>query len=208
MCTSSIGYTRHCIGLAVSQSMTHKNMALIRDSTRSHVPLGFSLLAPHACNRSTRRRTPANVITLRQQTRKHVHISHNHVIGWRHLLCNPICGPTRNQPKPCAVDFWLTVDFDLLGLTFALTFDQKSKFLKGLILPSFSHRFQFWTLVLHLKLQSWSIGAFFILWFLQGHSSRHLQVIFSCLSNIKPSSSFRLEFEGGYWRYIRPISLM
>ena len=36
------------------------------------------------------------------------------------------------------------------------------------------------------------------LWFFQRHSSRHLQGTFSCLSNLKPSLSFRLEFEGGW----------
>ena len=72
-------------------------------------------------------------------------------------------GPTRpglHGSDPLA----LTVDFDsrLLTLTFALTFDQKSKFLIGPILFSFSRRFQFWTPFLHLKLQNWSIGTFFI----------------------------------------------
>ena len=58
----------------------------------------------------------------------------------------------------------LTVDFDprQLTLTFALTFDQKSKFPTGPILLNFSRKFQFWTPFLHLKLQNWSIGTFFI----------------------------------------------
>ena len=53
----------------------------------------------------------------------------------------------------------------------------------------------------HAPQDFWSseIGqlAYSSLWFLQRHSSRHLQVIFLYLSNLKPSSSFYLEFEGG-----------
>ena len=72
-------------------------------------------------------------------------------------------GPTRpglHGSDPLA----LTVDFDpgQLTLTFTLTFDQKSKFSIGTILLSFSRRFQFRTPFLHLKLQNWSIGTFFI----------------------------------------------
>ena len=61
-------------------------------------------------------------------------------------------------------DCWLPVDYIswLLTLTFVLTFNQKLKFPKGSILLSFSRRFQFWTLFLHLKLQNWLIGTFFI----------------------------------------------
>ena len=68
---------------------------------------------------------------------------------------------TRNRPGSVSVDFDpRPVDFDFDF--FALTFDQKSKFSTGPILLSFSRRFQFWTPFLHLKLQNWSIGTFFI----------------------------------------------
>ena len=121
--------------------------------------------------------------------------SQRHVIRWRQLLYSSICDPTqklRTDPDHVAVDWPLTLTQDLLTLTFVLTFGQKLKFLKMPILLSFSRRFRFWILFLHLKLQNWSIGIFLIV-----VSSRHLQEIFSYLSNLKPSSSFLLEFKGG-----------
>ena len=63
------------------------------------------------------------------------------------------------------VDRWLIVvhvDYCWLWLL-ALTFDQKSKFTKMIILLNFSHKFWFWTLFLHLKPWNQSIGTFFIM---------------------------------------------
>ena len=51
----------------------------------------------------------------------------------------------------------------LLSLTFSLSFDQKLKFPKSPNLLNFLHRFRFRTPFLHLKLQNWSIGTFFIM---------------------------------------------
>ena len=82
---------------------------------------------------------------------------------------------TQNRPKLCRSltnrpNRWL---WPLLTLTFAVTFDQKLKLLKGFILLNLSCRFWFWTLFFH-----WSskIGqlAYSSLWFFQRHSSRHL----------------------------------
>ena len=91
--------------------------------------------------------------------------------------------PTQTTIWPVSTNHWLRPS---LILIFALTFDQKLKFLK-------------WPILLSFFIWSSEIGqlANSSLWFLQRHSSWHLQVIFSCLFNLKPSSSFRLEFEGG-----------
>ena len=87
-----------------------------------------------------------------------------HIIGWRQRLNCPICDLTHKSETD--LDH-VSVDFDPEQLTltffFALTFDQKSKISKRPILLSFSHRFRFWTLFLHLKLQNWSIGILFIM---------------------------------------------
>ena len=86
-----------------------------------------------------------DIITPRQQPRKHVHVSDK---SW-----DDISGSAADPwPGPCIHWLWL----------FVLTFDQKSKFLKRHILLSFSCRFQFWTLFLHLRLQNWSTGILFI----------------------------------------------
>ena len=100
-------------------------------------------------------------------------------------------GPTRpglHGSDPLA----LTVDFDFLR--WLLTKSQN--FRHGLSCSVFRINFNF-----GLRFFIWNskLGqlAHSSLWFLQRHFSRHLQMIFSCLSNLKPSSSFRLEFEGG-----------
>ena len=107
--------------------------------------------------------SPDDVITPRQQPCKHVHVSpsphQRHVIGWRQRIC---CSTRKPRTNPDQYPLTLTLDQLTLTLTFALTFDQKSKFPTGLILLNFSRRFQFWALFLRLKLQNWSIGTFFI----------------------------------------------
>ena len=112
-------------------------------------------------------------------------------LATRHLAD---CWPWLTRPGPPGSNPWaLIVDFCLRWLwLFALTFDQKLKFSIGSILLSFLRRFRFWTPFLHLKLRNWSIGTLFNI-----ISSRHFQVIFSCLYNLKSSSSFHHEFEGG-----------
>ena len=162
--------------------------ALIRPNTRPYASLGFLASSSRAGGLSTRLTraelccwchltSPDDVINPRQPPRKHVHVSKSHVSP-RHVirlvssvassaprhLANYWPGPTQpglHGSNPLA----LTVDFDpgQLTLTFALTFDQKSKFLTEPILLSFSHRFQFWILFLHLKLQNWLIDTFFIM---------------------------------------------
>ena len=109
--------------------------------------------------------SPDDVITPRQQPRKHVHVSpsprQRHVIGCRQRLYCSTRDPTQKlgtNPD----QYPLTFTLDQLTLTFALTFNQKSKFPTGPILLSFSRRFQFCAPFLRLKLQNWSIGTFFI----------------------------------------------
>ena len=161
--------------------------------TTLHAPthaVWVSVSLPCTCTRhhapSTRRRIHVDVIRWRhtpsQQPCKHLHISpsprQRQVIGWRQRLC---C-LTRDSTQTSIRWLWL----------FALTFD----FRKGLSYSVFrvdsNFGFLFFT-------WSFEIGQLThsSLWFLQRHSSQHLQVIFSCLSNLKPSSSFCLEFEGG-----------
>ena len=73
-----------------------------------------------------------------------------------------------NHTDRCTVDcpLTLTVHWPLtltrFNFGFCVDFDQKLKFQKMPILLSFSHRFRFWIPFLHLKLQNWSIGTFFI----------------------------------------------
>ena len=74
----------------------------------------------------------------------------------------------------------------LLTLTFALTFDQKLKFSKWLILLNFSCRFRFWTPFLHLNLPNWLIGTLFIV----VSSKCILQGISKWSSHIYPTLSF------------------
>ena len=130
---------------------------------------------------STRRRTShalatgrnlllmsSDVITPRQQPRKHVHVNpsprQRHVIGWRHRLYCSTRDPTRKpETDPDQYPLTLTRTSWLWLWLFALTFDQKSKFSRGPILLNFSRRFQFWAPFLHLKFQNWSIGTFFIM---------------------------------------------
>ena len=123
------------------------------------------------CHHSTSAATQAHP---RQQPRKHIHVSMSHVsplsshvssvasLAPRHLAGR---WPGLTRPELHGFDpLALIVDFDLgqLTLTFALTFDQKSNFPTWPILLSFLRKFQFWTPFLHLKLQNWSIGTFFI----------------------------------------------
>ena len=76
------------------------------------------------------------------------------------LLPDPWLEPkTQNRPGPCIRWLWAWTSWFWL---FALIFDQKLKFPKGPILLSFSRRFRFWPLFLHLKLQNWTFGTFFI----------------------------------------------
>ena len=119
MCTSSIGHTCRCIGLVIRWSIMHKNLVLIRECTRSHVPLGFLPSVPCTCNRSTRHpyaeehllTSSDDVITPRQQPHKQkatlalntssatsaIHISSIALSTSRHLAdCWP--GPTRPGP--------------------------------------------------------------------------------------------------------------
>ena len=112
-----------------------------------HAPeLAFTRL-PHAEEQMLM--SSGDIVTPRQQPCKHLHISPSprqwHVIGWRQRLCCSTRDPTRTSI--C----WLWPWTNWLWL-FALTFDQKSKFLTGPILLSFSRRFQFWTPFLRLKL--------------------------------------------------------
>ena len=115
-------------------------------------------------------------------------------------------GPTRpglhgSDPLALTIDFdpW-PVDFDFLRwpLTKSQNFQQGLSCLVFRVDSNFLLCFFVW---------SSKIGqlAHSSLWFLQRLYLWHLQEIFSCLSNLKPSSSFRLKFEGGYWRYILDI---
>ena len=117
-------------------------------------------------------------------------------------LFNPWPDPeTRNRPGPVFVDFDpIPIDFDFLH--WPLTKSQN--FRQGLSCSVFRVDSNF---ELHFFVWSSKIGQLThsSLWFLQRLYSWHLQEIFSCLSNLKPSSSFRLEFEGGCWRYILDI---
>ena len=145
--------------------------------------------------------SPDDIITPRQQPRKHVHVSSSprqrHLIRMSQRLCSPI----RNRPgKPetdldhVSIDFDPgPIDFDLWLLRWPLTKSQN--FWNGLSCSVFHVDSNFG---LCFFIWNFEIGqlACSSLWFLQRHFSRHLQVIFSCLSNLKPSLSFRLEFEG------------
>ena len=124
------------------------------------------------------------------------HLSPRHVI-------NHVSSVTSSAPCHLA-DRWpwstqpdldhsdLTVDFDLLRwpLTKSQNFWQGLSCLVFHVDSDFGLRFFIWS----SKIGQLAHSSF---WFLQRHSSRHFQVIFSCLSNLKPLSSFCLEFEGG-----------
>ena len=152
--------------------------------------------------------SPNDVISPRQQPRKHVHVSpsprQRHVIGWRQRIYCSTRDPTRkpeNRPEPVSVDFDLgLVDFDFLRwpLTKSQNFRQSLSCSVFCIDFNFGLRFFIW----NSKIGQLAHSS---LWFLQRLYSWHLQEILSCLSNLKPSSSFHLEFEGGCWRYILDI---
>ena len=141
-----------------------------------------------------------DVIISRQQPRKHVHVSPSsrqwHVIGW----CQQIYYSTRDPTQKPGTDpnqYPLTLTLDQLTLTFLRWPLTKSQnFRQGLSCSVFRVDSNF---ELHFFIWNSKIGqlAYSSLWFLQRLYSWYLQEIFLCLSNLKPSSSFRLEFEGG-----------
>ena len=201
-------------------------MAFKRCRTHLHAPLGLLAAPPRADGLSTRltraeiscwchMTSPNDVISPRQQPRKHIHVSpsprQRHVIGWRHRIYCTARDPSR-KPGTDPDQYPLTLTWTswlwLWLWLFALTFDQKSKFPTGPILLSFSRRFQFWTPFLHLKLQNWSIGTFFIV-----VSSKALFMAFSrdLLMLIQPQAF--IELPPWVWGrvleiYIRHISPM
>ena len=124
------------------------------------------------------------------------HLWHHQLNGSWALTQNP----TDLTRKWISSDFdsscWLLLSADYWLWLFALPFDHKSKFLKEpTLLSFFCLDFNFG---LHFFIWNFKIGqlAHSSLWFLQRHSSMHLYEIFSCLSNLKLSSSVHLKFEG------------
>ena len=174
--SSDLGHTRPDDGLVVPWSTSPENLVLIRHHTRH---LGFH--------------TPKNScwchLTSPDDVIKHASPSPRlrHVIGWHQRLCCPIRDPTRTMyPLTLTWTSWLWL------WLFALTFDQNSKFPYSVfrVNSNFGLRFFIW----NSKIGQLAHSS---LWFLQRHCSWYFQVIFSYLVNLKPLSSFRLEFEGG-----------
>ena len=164
---------------------------LTRTHTRRRVFVSSPRIETRRHAPSTRQRTDADVIRWHHHSTSACHARPRP----RQRMCCPICYPTqklRTDPNHASVDFNPgLVDFDFLR--WPLTISQN--FQKGLscsffrVDSNFGLRFFIWSSEIGQLAHS--------LWFLQRHFSRHLQVIFSCLFNLKPSSSFRLEFEGG-----------
>ena len=100
--------------------------------------------------------------------------------------------PPESNPWALTVDFDPgPVDFDFLRwpLTKSQNFWQCLSYSVFRVNSNFELRFFVW----NSKIDQLAHSS---LWFLQRHYSWHLQEIFSCLSNLTPSSSLRLEFEG------------
>ena len=127
-------HTRRLYGLVVHRSTWLENLVVIRRRTRLHVPLGFLESTSRAGGLSTRLpraeiccwchlTSPDDVITPRQQPRKHVHVSpsprQRHVIWWCHRLYCSTRDPTR-KPGTDSDQYPLTLTLDQLTLT--LTF--------------------------------------------------------------------------------------
>ena len=138
----SLGHTRRHEGLIVCRSTQLENLTLIRQYMRLpkfwpclHAPVDNACSHTHRLTMLTS--SSAMLLAMSVVSPRQHHITQ--------LTVDP------NQPEFDSLA--LTVDFNiLLTLTFALTFDQKSKFSKGRILLSFLRRFRFWTSFLHLKL--------------------------------------------------------
>ena len=179
----------------LTRAHTRRRVIISSPRAGTHLPRAEEQMLMSSCD----------IVTPRQQLCKHLHISpssrQRHVIGWSQRLYYSTREPTRTSIR------WLWPWTSWLW-PFALTFDQKSKFLTGPILLSFLRRFQFWTLFLRLKLQNWSIGTFFIVVSSKAlfmASSRNLLIL------IQPQAL--IELPPWVWRtvleiYIRHISPM
>ena len=195
----------HHDGLLVHRSIWPENLVVNRYSTRLHAPPGFLISPPRAGEHTRSCHAPkfaADVIWRHRMTSS-LHVSSHasmstsatrHKMTSVDLLLDPWPDlETQNRPEPVSVDFDPgLVDFDFLRwlLTKSQNFRQNLSCSVFSVDSNFELRFFVW---------SSKIGqlAHSSLWFLQWLYSWHLQEIFSCLSNLKPSSSFRLEFEGG-----------
>ena len=117
-----------------------------------------------------------------------------HMMTSADLLLNPWTNPeTRNRLGLVSVDFdSRPVDFDFLRwpLTKSQNFRQGLSYSVFRVDSDFGLCFFVW----NSKISQLAHSS---LWFLQRHSLRHLQVIFSCLSNLKLLSNFRLKFDEG-----------
>ena len=108
--------------------------------------------------------------------------------------------PGLTQPGPPGSDPWaLTIDFDPGPVDFDFLhwpLTKSQNFRHGLSCSVFrvDSNFELCFFVWNSKIGQLAHSS---LWFLQRHYSWHLQEIFLCLSNLKPSLSFCLEFEGG-----------
>ena len=138
---SSYWYTRRPEGLLVHRSTEPEIPTLIRPYTCPHAPLGFLASPSRAGGLSTRLpraeiccwchlTSSDDVITPRQQPRKHVHVSpsprQRHVIGWRQRVYCSTRDPTR-KPGTNLDQYPLTLTLDQLTLTFCVDLWPKVK---------------------------------------------------------------------------------
>ena len=141
ICSSSIGNTRRPIGHVDHRSAYGRNMAYNRCCTCLHVPPGFLASPPCADEHRTLQPCDENccwchmtslddVITLRQQPCKHLHVSpsprQRHVIWWHHRLCCSTRDSTR-KPGTDPDQYPLTLILDQLTLTFCVNLWPKVK---------------------------------------------------------------------------------
>ena len=213
-----LSHTRCQDGLVVHRSTWPENLVVIRSCTHH---LGFWLLLHAPTNITCSYHAPKHCcwchLTLSLHVSSHAststsaratsaldtssNISASHVSSVassapRHLADR---WPRPTRPGPPGSDPWaLSVDFDHGPVDFdflrwPLTKSQIFRQCLSCSVFRIDSNFELYFFVWSSKIGQLAHSS---LWFLQRLYSWHLQEIFSCLSNLKPSSSFRLEFEG------------
>ena len=167
-----------CATLSALPSSNLQNLKILQPNTKAriathHLEIHSRASPSHSCHAL---KIYVSFIWRHLMTSGKGHVSLRHVINHTARHISSVTSSTPHQladrwPEPTQIwpvstDRWLwpgSIDFDfrwLWLLCWSLT--KKLKFPKKPILLNFSRRFQFWTLLLHLKFRNWSIGIFFI----------------------------------------------
>ena len=176
--------------------------------TRSHVPkcvTWVSVSSPRVETRrhtpSTRRRTDADVIRWHHHSMLTCHARlrprQRHIIGWHQGSVARSMTQLGNL-EPTRTMYPLTLSLDQLTLTFCVDLWPKVKIFEMAYLAQFfciDSNFRLCFFIWNSEIGQLAHSS---LWFLQRHSSRHLQVIFSCLPKLSLTCISSLGFSHLY----------